>query len=159
MFWTIGVRFRQVETVCAVLLLSAIVILVAIASLSRGLNHPIIWSIEVSQLCFVWLCIMAADLAMQHERHFGLSVLSDKLSDVQKVWLELFNRFVLIVLLGFLLTYAVENAILMRPRLVGATQMSASYYHASMVVGFALLLRTMIMQTFATFRRAYLPRT
>lgn len=147
-----GEIFRRVETVCAILLLTAIVALVAIASIARAVGSPIIWSVEIAQLCFVWLCMLSADLALQNERHFGLSVLSDALNASNKRLLELANRTVLIGLLGFLLFYAWGNVQLMHPRLIGATQMHASYVHASMVVGLSLLLRTMISQAYVLWR-------
>ena len=143
---------RQVETICALLLLSLIVILVVAASIARAMGNPIIWSIEVAQLLFVWLCMISADLALQSQRHFGLSVLSDAIAPGAQRWLEFVNRLVLIGLLGFLLVYAVRNTILMHPRLEGATQMHGSYIHGSMVVGLALLLRTMIAQALAILR-------
>lgn len=147
-----GEVFRRVETGCAILLLGAIVVLVAVASVTRALGQPIIWSVEVAQLCFVWLCMLSADLAMQNGRHFGLSVLSDALGPSGRRRLELFNRLILIALLAFLLWYAWGNMILMHPRLIGATQMHGSWLHASMVAGLALLLRTMISQTLALWR-------
>lgn len=147
-----GKIFRRVETVCAILLLTAIVALVAIASIARAVGSPIIWSVEIAQLCFVWLCMLSADLALQNERHFGLSLLSDALNAPKKRLLELTNRVVLIGLLGFLLYYAWSNVALMHPRLIGATQMHASYIHASMVVGLCLMLRTMIVQTYDRWR-------
>lgn len=147
-----GKIFRRIETICAILLLTAIVALVAIASVARAVGSPIIWSVEIAQLCFVWLCMLSADLALQNERHFGLSLLSDALTPDKKRLLELLNRTVLILLLGFLLIYAWRNMLLMHPRLIGATQMHGSLIHASMVVGLCLLLRTMTSQTYALWR-------
>lgn len=147
-----GDFFRRIETGCAILLLTAIVALVTIASIARAVGSPIIWSVEIAQLCFVWLSMISADLALQNERHFGLSVLSDALNARHKRLLELINKMVLIVLLGFLLFYAWGNMHLMHPRLIGATQMHGSYIHASMVVGLGLLLRTMISQTYTLAR-------
>lgn len=145
----IGKMYRRFETGCAILLLTAIVILVAIASIARAVGSPIIWSVEIAQLCFVWLCMLSADLALQSERHFGLSIVSDAVSPRNRRVLELANKIILILLLGFLLNYAVINTQLMHPRLIGATQMHGSYVHASMVAGLLLLLRTMISQTVA----------
>lgn len=148
MFSRIDGALRQAEGWCAILLLAAIVALVAFASVARAAGSPIIWSVEVAQLLFVWLCILAADLAMQKERHFGLSFLVDALSPKAGRRLALANCAVLALLLGFLLYHAWGNMILMHPRLVGATQMHGSWIHASMVAGFALLLRTMLVNLF-----------
>lgn len=153
MFRNASETIRRIETGCAILLLTAIVVLVAIASNARAVGHPIIWSVEVAQLCFMWLCVISADLALQSERHFGLSILSDALNPQMRRWLELVNRIVLVGLLGFLLIYAIRNTQLMHPRLVGATQMHGSYIHGSMVVGLSLLLRTMVAQTCALWRQ------
>jgi TRAP-type transport system small permease protein len=145
-------HIRRVELISALLLLTAIVILVAIASIARKMGSPIIWSVEIAQLLFVWLCIFAADLALQHDRHFGLSVISDLLNAKGKKILETVNRVVLVILLVFLLYYAWINTGLMHPRRVGATQMHGSFIHASMLVGFLLLLRTMVAQLIALWR-------
>lgn len=142
----------RLETVAAVLLLVAVVGLVAVAAIARAIGSPIIWSVEIAQLCFVWLCMLSADLALQGERHFGLSLLSDALSPDNRFRLEVANRLLLIFFLGFLLVYAWRNAALMHPRLIGATQMHGSYLHASMVAGLALMLRTLVARTLALWR-------
>ena len=148
----LGNRFQRIETWCAILLLSAIVVLVAVAAVTRAMGSPIIWSIEIAQLCFVWLSMLCADLAMQHHRHFGLSLLSDTLGPRARAVVELVNRLVIVVLLAYLAVYAWRNAVLMHPRLIGATQFHASLLHGSMVAGLLLLLRTMVAQTHALWR-------
>lgn len=145
--------YRKIEMASAVFLLLAIVLLVGIASVSRAMGSPIIWSVEIAQLLFVWLCMLAADIALQDGRHFGLLILLDNLSPRIRRLFEIFNLFVLMALLLLLFTYAWKNTILMHPRLVGATQMHASYVHGSMLVGLALLLRTMGIQLFNKIRQ------
>ncbi|MBL4645596.1 MAG: C4-dicarboxylate ABC transporter permease [Hyphomicrobiales bacterium] len=138
--------YQRLEFACASLLLAAIVILVGIASVARAVGSPIIWSVEIAQLLFVWLCMVSADLALQHNRHFGLSILLDNINPKIRKIMELLNLVILIFFLIFLLFYAWKNTVLMHPRLIGATQMHGSYIHASMLVGLAMLLRTMIVQ-------------
>lgn len=145
--------YQRIEYACAALLLAAIVVLVGIASVTRAMGTPIIWSVEIAQLLFVWLCMLAADLAMQKKMHFGLLILLDNLNPNTRRIVEIINMTVLILLLVFLLGYAWHNMLLMHPRLIGATQMHGSYIHASMVVGLALLLRTMVAQLIAYVRQ------
>ena len=145
--------YQRLEFACAFLLLAAIVGLVGVASVARAIGSPIIWSVEIAQLLFVWLCMLAADLALQERRHFGLMILLDYLTPRSRRIVEVVNMLILIGLLGFLLSYAWRNMILMHPRLIGALQMHGSYIHASMVVGLALLLRTMVVQTIARLRQ------
>lgn len=144
--------YRKVECGLAVALLAAIVILVGVASVARVAGSPIIWSIEIAQLLFLWLCMLAADLAMQQGRHFGLTLLLDKLSPGRRHLLICFNMLLLAVLLGFLLLQAWKNTMLMHSRLDGALQIPGSYYHAAMIVGLALMLRTTLVQFYDHLR-------
>jgi TRAP-type C4-dicarboxylate transport system permease small subunit len=137
---------KRIEFAFGGLLLVAVVLLVAIASVARAMGSPIIWSVEMAQLIFAWLCMIAADIAMQEDRHFGLQIVQEVLSERAGAMVEIFNILVVIGFLGFLLNYAWGNMVLMHPRLVGAAQINASYIHASMVVGILLMMRTMISQ-------------
>lgn len=143
---------RRVEFACAAVLLSAVVILVGVASVARALGSPIIWSIEIAQLLFLWLCILAIDLAFQENRHFGISLILDNLSPSARKAMEIINLAVIIALLGYLMQFAWKNMILMHPRLDGALQTPGSYFHSSMVVGFALLIRTLLAKLVARTR-------
>ena len=134
---------RRIEFACAAALLLAVVLLVGIAAISRALGSPIIWSIEVAQLLFLWLCIVAIDIGLQQDRHFGIGLIMDNLPPPGRKALQIFNLVVLIGLLVYLLQFAWKNMLLMHPRLDGALQMPGSYFHASMVVGIALLIRTL----------------
>ncbi len=144
--------YQRLEFACAALLLAAIVLLVGVAAVTRFMGSPIIWSIEIAQLMFVWLVMLAADLAMQQGRHFGLSLLADALSPPAQRRLEIINYLIVLALLVFLLFYAVRNTILMHPRLIGATQMNASLVHAAMPFGLALMIRTLGFQLYARIR-------
>ena len=144
---------KRIEYVCAAILLMAVVMLVGVASVSRSMGSPIIWSIEVAQLLFLWLCIFAIDLALQQERHFGISLVLDNVSAAGRRIIEIVNLAVLIGLLVYLLRFAWTNTILMHPQLGGALQTPGSYFHASMVIGFALMIRTLAAKLVETVRR------
>ncbi|MAS04137.1 MAG: C4-dicarboxylate ABC transporter permease [Ahrensia sp.] len=144
---------RRIEFACAATLLAAVVILVGFASVARAAGSPIIWSIEVAQLLFLWLCIFAIDLALQDQRHFGISILLDNVPPRGRRAIEIVNLAVLIALLVYLMRFAWKNMILMHPRLDGALQTPGSYFHASMVVGFALMIRTLTVKLVADSRK------
>ena len=144
--------YQRFEFAFACILLAGIVVLVGVAAVTRAAGSPIIWSVEIAQLLFVWLCMLAADLALQQRRHFGLMILLDHVPPRVRHRIEIVNLLILVFLLAFLLFYAWRNMLLMHPRLIGATQMNGSLIHASMVVGIALLLRTMLVQVWRQFR-------
>lgn len=143
----------RIETICAAILLAGVVLLVGVASVARAMGSPIIWSIEIAQLLFLWLCIFSIDLALQQDRHFGLSLILDNLPPKGRKALEVINLVVLIALLTYLLQFAWKNVILMHPRLDGALQTPGSYFHASMLVGFVLMIRTLGVQLIQTIRK------
>lgn len=144
---------RRVEFACASLLLGAVVLLVGLAAITRATGAPIIWSIEVAQLIFLWLCILAIDLGLQDERHFGLRIVQDNVSPSVSKVVEIVNLLIMVALLAFLIRYAWRNTVIMHTRLDGALQIPGSYYHASMVVGFALMIRTLLARLVNTFFR------
>ncbi|MEC9344217.1 MAG: TRAP transporter small permease subunit [Pseudomonadota bacterium] len=143
---------RRIEFACAAVLLVAVVILVGVASAARAMGSPIIWSIEIAQLLFLWLCILSIDLAMQHERHFGIGLVLDNLTASARKAMEIINLLVMIGFLAYLLRFAWKNMILMHPRLDGALQIPGSYFHASIVVGFVLLIRTLTVKLVTRIR-------
>jgi len=130
---------QRIEYACAGLLLGAVVILIGIAAVARGFGIPIIWSVEIAQLLFVWLVIIAADLGMQANRHFGMEIMLDNVSPAVRKATEIFNILVMIGLLVTLLIYAWDNTLLMDSRLDGALQLPGSWYHGSMVVGICVV--------------------
>ncbi len=144
---------RRMEFACACILLGAVVLLVALAAVTRAIGAPIIWSVEIAQLIFLWLCILAIDLGLQDERHFGLQIVQDNISPRLRRLLEIVNLLILIALLAFLVRYAWRNTVIMHTRLDGALQIPGSYYHASMVVGFVLMIRTLLARLAATLSR------
>ncbi|MBS8225707.1 TRAP transporter small permease [Vannielia litorea] len=135
--------FKRIEITLASTLLAAIVLLVATAAVSRKMGTPIIWSLEVSTALFVWLVVLAIDIAMQQQRHFGLSVVLDNVPPTARRWIELANVAVVMGLLCYLLYYAAINVPLMQKRMLGALQIPKSYIHLAMPVGILLWLRTL----------------
>lgn len=138
--------YQRAEFACAIAIFAAIVLLVGLASVTRTLGSPIIWSLEIAQLMFAWLVMLSADLALQLNRHFALSLVLDNLPPRLRWVLELVNFLILLVFVVFLFVYAFRNAILMHPRLVGATQFNASLIHASIPFGLGLMVRTLLVQ-------------
>ena len=144
--------FRRLEISLATTLLAAIVVLVAVAAVSRKMGSPIIWSLEVSTALFVWLVVICVDIAMQQNRHFGLSIILDNVPPRAGRMIEIANRIVIVGLLLYLLYYAVINVPLMHKRMLGALQIPKSYIHLAMPVGILLWLRTLAVQIFEQWR-------
>lgn len=143
---------RRIERALAVTLLGAIVLLVTVAALARAAGHPVIWSVEVAQLLFAWLAVIAADLALQGDRHFRLALLDGAIPPRLARPVEILRLLVLVLLLAYLLVHALRNAGLQHAQLVGSIQFRASLIHAAMVAGLLLMLRTLAVRILALLR-------
>lgn len=69
-------RLKQLEFVAAALLLSAVLGLMGWASITRFLGVPNIWVIEITQVLFAWVCLLAASIAFRRSQHFSVDILS-----------------------------------------------------------------------------------
>ena len=54
------------------LLLATIVLLVFVAAIMRFFDHPLIWSVDMAQLLFIWLCFSAPPAPCAEGGHIGI---------------------------------------------------------------------------------------
>ena len=64
-------RLEQIEFAIAAVLLAAIVLLVFMAAIMRFFGYPLIWSVDMAQLLFIWLCFFGATRAMSTDQISG----------------------------------------------------------------------------------------
>src|SRR5690606_41648941 len=76
-----------------VLVLSALFVDPATPSLSSLSLHDalpiLVWSVDMAQLLFIWLCMLGACRAMREKSHLGMEVLAKFLPHMARLWLEL----------------------------------------------------------------------
>ncbi len=56
-------------------LLIVIVVLVFAAGLLRWFDHPLIWSVDLAQLLFLWVSFIGANQALRKRAHIGMDLL------------------------------------------------------------------------------------
>ena len=76
-------RLGQIELAICVILLAIITALVFVAAIMRFFGHPLVWSVDLAQLLFIWVCFLGViaklgfDLAwLNRARTFGDSSIS-----------------------------------------------------------------------------------
>ena len=99
-------RLAQLEFVVAALLLGVTVVLVFAAAIGRSFGHPLIWSVDMAQLLFIWLCFFGATRAMRHKGHLGIDLLVRLLPYRHRLKIELL---ISVVILAFFALLAVEG--------------------------------------------------
>jgi len=145
-------RLAQLELAICFALLASITGLVFAAAVTRFFGHPIIWSVDMAQLLFVWLCFLGSNKAMREKGHLGMEVLVGRLGYRPRFWMELACTAIII---AFLLVIVVEGwnlTWLNRERTFGDSTLSYAWVTVSVPVGCLLLTATLIYNTIRAFR-------
>lgn len=140
---------RAAERGLAALLLAALVALVVFGSGLRYVGFPIIWSVELAQTLFIWLCVLAADITLQRAGHFSIDMLANTLPPAARTALDIFNFLLVAVLLAMLLYYGTRFAMVTSGRPMPIVGVSQAFETAALPVGFALMLVTTLEQLVA----------
>jgi TRAP-type C4-dicarboxylate transport system permease small subunit len=96
----------KIEFAVGVALLAIITGLVFIASVMRFFGNPLIWSVDLAQLLFIWLCFIGATRAMRQRAHLGVDFLARQFGYRHRLLIE---TALAVLFLGFLAVLAVEG--------------------------------------------------
>lgn len=131
------------EDALAKLLLGAIVLLVFLAAMARTFGHPLIWSVDLAQLFFVWLAMLGANKALRIKAHVGVDFFVRKLPVRLRHGLEILLG---LMTLAFLLTMAWQGArltMLNLERVYGDSGISYGWVTGAVPAGCLLLAVTL----------------
>lgn len=138
---------EKFEYVVGAVILVAIVVLVFLSAVARAFKHPIVWSVDASQLAFVWVCMLGADFAQRKCAHMGVDLLTRKLSPTLQKILRLFSNLLSIALLVFLCYWGIYLCFKNHMRTYSTLQISFSWATAAVPVGSLLMIFTLVCQT------------
>lgn len=136
--------YRKVEEAVSRLLLAACVVLVVVASLGRWLGHPIIWSVDMAQLLFVWICILGANQAMRRNQHVGVDLLLIHLPAWACRWITALHYLLIEGFLAAMVVFGTRLSLLNVQREFGDTPVSYAWVTIAVPVGSALLFLTIL---------------
>lgn len=128
-------RLAQIEFAVAATLLGVIVVLVFSAAVMRFFGRPLIWSVDMAQLLFIWLCFFGATRAMREKGHLGIELLVRHLGRRNRLALEIMLSLVVLVFLGLLAYEGYKLTMLNRQRLFGDSGLSYAWVTASVPIG------------------------
>ena len=141
---SLNARLIRIEETAARVLLAAIVVLVFLAALTRWFDYPIIWSIDIAQLFFGWICFLGADTALRQGRHIGMDVLIRLFPVRFQRTVGFFLDILSIVFLVIVTYYGFKLSIINWERRFNTIEVSYSLATLSVPVGCLLMLRTMV---------------
>jgi len=130
-----GRRIAQFELVIGTGLLAVIVVLVFIASVMRFVGYPLIWSVDLAQLLFIWLCFVGATRAMRERAHLGVDLLIRYVGHRNRLIVETVLAVIFIAFMAVLAWEGYLLTMLNRERLFGDSGLSYAYVTIAVPVG------------------------
>lgn len=128
-------RIARIELWLGMSVLAIIVVLVFIAAVMRFFNRPLIWSVDLAQLLFIWLCFIGATRAMRERAHLGVDLLVRRLRHRHRLYLEIGLAVVFIAFMSVLAWEGYKLTMLNRERLFGDSGLSYAYVTIAVPVG------------------------
>lgn len=149
-----GMRILYVlELVIGIMLLATITILVFVASVMRFFGYPLIWSVDLAQLLFIWLCFFGASRAIRERVHLGVDLLVRLFSDRMRLWIDTALSIVILGFLGILVIKGFELTMLNWERLFGDSGLSYGFVTIAVSIGSALLAISLLANLLDTWKR------
>lgn len=133
-------------------LLMAIVFLVFIAAVMRFFGIPLIWSVDMAQLLFIWLCFVGATATMRKKGHIGVDLLVRMLGHKHRLWIETAQAILFVGFLSVLVVQGYQLAIANKERVFGYSGISYYFVTIAVSVGCATLVLAIIANAVDAWR-------
>jgi TRAP-type C4-dicarboxylate transport system permease small subunit len=146
-------RLGQIELAICVVLLAIITSLVFVASISRFFGHPLVWSVDLAQLLFIWVCFLGADKAMREKTHLGMEMPIKYLPHRHRLWVELACAAIILAFLAVLIVRGYDLTMMNVERTFGDSTLSYAWVTAAVPVGCALLGASLVYNMVTAWRR------
>ncbi|WP_196259071.1 TRAP transporter small permease [Pelagibacterium limicola] len=146
-------RLGQIELAVAGGILGLITVMVFVAAVMRFFGHPLIWSVDLAQLLFIWLCFLGATRALREKGHLGVDVLIRHLPYMGRLVVETAITVIVIVFLVVLAKEGADLTMLNRQRVYGDSGLSYGFVTIAVPVGCLLLSSSLIYNAIVAWTR------
>lgn len=140
------------ETLAGSLLLGIIVVLVFVAAVMRFFDRPLIWSVDLAQLLFIWLCFIGASRAMRDRAHLGVDLLVRRLPVRARLAIEFLLAIVFIAFMAVIAVEGTKLTLLNRQRLFGDSGLTYAYVTIAVPVGCLFLTLSILVNALEAWR-------
>ncbi|WP_133257362.1 TRAP transporter small permease [Planococcus halotolerans] len=127
-------------------LMMAIAGFVFFASVMRWAGSPLSWSIEFSQLLFVWVIFLGANRALREDSHISVDFFVKKLPDKARAVLEIIISILVMAFLIFLIIFGIQLSIENSVRLISNLPLSYSFVTLAVPIGSLLMFITLSLK-------------
>lgn len=126
--------------------LAFLVVMVFIAASLRYLGYPIVWSVDMAQLLFVWIVFLGADLALQSHNHIGVDFFVGLLPKKFQRGVYFIHYILMFIFLAAITYYSFLLSLENISRTYRTLGVSYSFATAGVPVGCLLMIRTIIQK-------------
>lgn len=144
--------FAKLELAVGSIILAIITFLVFIASVMRFFGHPLIWSIDLAQLLFIWLCFIGATRALRERGHLGVDYIVRMFNHKHRLWIETVLSVVFIVFLLTLTWVGIDLTLLNIERQFGDSGLSYAFVTSAVPIGCVFLSLAIVANMFEAWR-------
>ena len=145
-------KFVMFEERLAMAFFAGTSLFVLVGAITRSLNHPVIWAVDLAQLSFVWACVLGADLAMKNNAHIEIDIVVRYFPTSIRRKIAILWLIAIAAFLSMLIWYGANLTLMNMERVLGDVGISYSWVTGAIPAGCALMLAT-------TLRRLYLGLT
>lgn len=128
---TINNAIGKVEYVVGTVLLISIIVLVFVSAFLRLVGLPLVWSVDLSQLMFVWISMIGADLALKKGSHMGVDLLVRQFPLTLQKILSLFTYIICIAFVVFMAYWGIRLCVMNYLRTYQTLNLSYSFATAA----------------------------
>ena len=122
--------------------------LVLIGAASRTIGHPLVWSVDMAQMCFAWACVLGADLALKKNVHIEIDILVRHFPIGFRRFLAVLWLIAISAFLAMLVWYGIDLTLMNTERELGDVGISYSWVTSSIPTGCALMLATCVKRLY-----------
>ncbi|GHS90090.1 hypothetical protein AGMMS49957_14980 [Synergistales bacterium] len=139
---------QTLEYIVGSVMIVSIVLLVFASAVFRVFRMPITWSVDLSQLFFVWISMFGADIALKKCSHMGVDLITRYFpQNIQKA-LAIFSCMLCAAFLVFVAYWGGFLCFQNYLRKYATLKISYSYATAAVPVVSVLMLLTLVQQFF-----------
>ena len=123
-------------------------IFVLIGAITRTVGSPVIWAVDLAQLCFAWACVLGADLALKKNAHIEIDIVVRHFSTSTRRILAIVWMVAMAAFLAMLTWYGTQLTLMNTERVLGDVGISYSWVTAAIPTGCALMLATTLKRLY-----------
>lgn len=139
---------KRLEERLAMTFFAGTSLFVLVGAVTRSFGNPVIWAIDLAQLCFAWACVLGADLAMKNNTHIEIDIVVRHFPHRVRRYLAILSLIAMAAFLALLVWLGTHLTLMNKERELGEIGISYSWITGAIPTGCALMLMTTLKRLY-----------